>query len=316
MNPLKQNLHTHTVYCDGKDTPEDIVKAAVSHGFEAIGFSGHAHTIHDESYCMSRDSVTQYRKDILSLKEKYSDQIRIYAGIEQDYFSDPLSYPWDYVIGSVHYVLADGEFIPVDESREVLEKAVAEHFDGDIYSFIAAYFKLVTKLPQITGCDIIGHFDLISKFNEDGTLFDPNHPDYMMIWSRCLDTIFAGADVGPFWTGLQRTGASLKETPIFEINTGAIARGYRTVPYPSIDILRSICARGGRIIITADAHDKDSIDAHFELARDLAKDAGFTETTVLTDEGFVSVPLDGGEPVRHDHDHDHHHGHHHHHHHD
>lgn len=308
---MKQNLHTHTCYCDGKDTPEAIVQAAVAQGFDSIGFSGHAHTVHDESYCMSREDTNKYYKNIISLRNQYADQIRIYAGIEQDYFSDPISHPWDYVIGSVHYLLADGVFIPVDEDRETLERAAAEHFEGDIYSLIANYFKMVTKVVQITGCDIIGHFDLISKFNEDGTLFDPNHPDYMVIWSRTLDTLFAGADVGPFWTGLQRTGASANGTPIFEINTGAIARGYRSAPYPSIDMLRSICAREGRIMFTSDAHDKEQLDYGFDLARDMAKEAGFTEETILTEHGFEQIPLYEGAPVSTHAGHSHHHHHHH-----
>ena len=291
MNYMKQNLHTHTTYCDGADTPEAIVQEAIARGFESIGFSGHAHTAFDESYCMSRKEITAYRNEILSLKEKYSDQLRIYAGIEQDYFADPISYPWDYIIGSVHYVLADGEFIPVDATTDILMDGVEKHFDGDIYSFLAAYFKMVTKVVQITGCDIIGHFDLFNKFNEDGSLFDQNHPDYIVMWTRALDTIFSGSDVGPLWGGTQRTGASLAGAPIFEINTGAISRGFRSMPYPSPDILRGICARGGRIMITADAHSTDALDTGFDLAADLAREAGFTETTVLTPDGFTAVPL-------------------------
>ena len=37
----KQNLHTHSSYCDGKDTPEELVLYAINSGFSSIGFSGH-----------------------------------------------------------------------------------------------------------------------------------------------------------------------------------------------------------------------------------------------------------------------------------
>ena len=288
---MKQNLHTHTTYCDGEDMPEAIVKEAIARGFDSIGFAGHGHAFFDEEYCMSTEGTKAYHDHLLSLKEKYRDQIKIYAGIEQDFFSDPVSYKWDFVIGSVHNLLVDGEIYALDLGRELIERVVSEHFGGDIYALIAEYYKLESRVVQVTGCDIIGHFDLITKYNEDGTLFDPNHPDYIQMWSRALDTIFLGADVGPFWTGAQRTGASSSGAPIFEINTGAMTSGYRTVPYPSIDILRSIRARGGRILFSSDSHKKETLDNYFDAALDLAKEAGFTEKTVLTDEGFTEEPL-------------------------
>ena len=46
------NYHTHTTYCDGNNTPEEVVKAAIDMGFDAIGFSGHGYTDYDLSYCM------------------------------------------------------------------------------------------------------------------------------------------------------------------------------------------------------------------------------------------------------------------------
>ena len=39
----KQNLHVHTVYADGKDTPEELVLEAIRQGFTSIGFSEHSY---------------------------------------------------------------------------------------------------------------------------------------------------------------------------------------------------------------------------------------------------------------------------------
>ena len=288
---IKQNLHTHTVYCDGNSTPEEIVKEAIACGFTSIGFSGHAHTGFDESYCMSREATKKYCKEINSLREQYKDQIKIYLGIEQDAFSDPVDYPWDYIIGSVHYVLVNDVFVPVDDDRDTLVKDLLQYYEGRIYEFAADYYQMVSRIPQITGCDIIGHFDLVSKFNDDGALFDPGHPKYVEAWTNALNKIFSSAAVGSLFTSAQRNGASITGTPLFEINTGAMSRGYRTAPYPAADILRAICMRGGRIIITSDSHEASTQDACFEEAADIARQAGFTEQTVLTDEGFISVPL-------------------------
>ena len=79
---------------------------------------------------------------------------------------------------------------------------------------------------------------------------------------------------------------------IFEINAGAISRGYRTVPYPAPFLLRAIRERNGRICITSDAHAAESIACAFPQAAALAKECGFRETWVLTKRGFQAVSLD------------------------
>ena len=38
---LKANYHTHTTFCDGADTPEEVVKEALRLGMTHLGFSGH-----------------------------------------------------------------------------------------------------------------------------------------------------------------------------------------------------------------------------------------------------------------------------------
>ena len=52
---ILEDLHTHTTYCDGNDTPEDMVKEAIKKGLLTIGFSGHVYLAHGEDYCMSRE---------------------------------------------------------------------------------------------------------------------------------------------------------------------------------------------------------------------------------------------------------------------
>ena len=93
---------------------------------------------------------------------------------------------FDYIIGSVHYIKAGEEYIPIDESKEILINAVNKHFGGDIYSLCEEYFRLVANVVGKTDADIIGHFDLISKFNEDGSLFDENHPRYVKAYQDAI----------------------------------------------------------------------------------------------------------------------------------
>ena len=100
----KQDLHTHTTYSDGKNTPEEMVLAAVCAGLDAIGISDHAYTAIDESYCIKKEKISAYVAEISALKEKYKGKIEVLCGIEQDYFSDEPTDMFDYSIGSGSYL--------------------------------------------------------------------------------------------------------------------------------------------------------------------------------------------------------------------
>ena len=77
---MLSNLHTHTTFCDGKNTPEEMVISAIQKGFYSLGFSAHAYAPYGLEYCM-RDEEG-YIKEIARLKEKYKDKIEIYLGAD------------------------------------------------------------------------------------------------------------------------------------------------------------------------------------------------------------------------------------------
>lgn len=64
-----KNFHTHTTYCDGKNTTEEMILAAINQGFTALGFSGHSHTSIDPSYCMTTDETRRYIDELKALRE-------------------------------------------------------------------------------------------------------------------------------------------------------------------------------------------------------------------------------------------------------
>ena len=113
---MKQDfdLHMHTTYCDGKYSAEEMVLAAIEHGLKTVGLSGHSFTWFDTSYCMSLEDTQAYIEEVNSLKEKYADRIRVLLGTELDYWADIDTAPYDYLIGSSHYVLKDGAYLDVD----------------------------------------------------------------------------------------------------------------------------------------------------------------------------------------------------------
>lgn len=235
------DLHVHTTYCHGADTPEELVLAAIGKNMQCIGFSSHSYTSFDESYCVKKEEIPAYKAEISRLKEKYKDKIKILCGVEQDFYSEEPTDGYDYVIGSVHYIKVGNDYISVDLSPEYLTDAVNKYFDGDFYRSAEEYFSTVSK---IRNADIIGHFDLITKFNETHRLFDEKNDRYVAAYKRALDIL-------------------LKQDVLFEINTGAISRGYKSTPYPAADILSYIKQGGGELILSSDTHSKENLMFEF-----------------------------------------------------
>ena len=201
---INRDFHIHTTFSDGKCSPEELVLLAIEKGMTHIGFSDHSYTPFDQGYCMTPENTDAYKTEIGRLKKKYSNKIAVYLGIEQDYYSDIPPKGYDYIIGSVHYVKAGGEYLPVDKSAPELREAISAHFGGEPLRFAREYFRTVGELCEKTGADIIGHFDLLTKFSEKDPLFDTSDPEYVSAWRDAADRLLA-RDV------------------IFEINTGAIA---------------------------------------------------------------------------------------------
>lgn len=244
------DLHVHSVFSDGRDTPRDIVISAIEKGVKTLGFSDHSYTEFDERYCIQRDKQAEYIRTINELKNEFSDKIKILCATEQDFYSTAPTSGYDYVIGSVHYVLIDGKYIPVDETADILKQAADKYFSGDILSLCEAYFENVGKVYEKTKCDIVGHFDLITKFNEQEQLFDENDPRYISAYRKAVDKI-------------------ITDCKVFEINTGAISRGYRTTPYPSENIRSYIRQKGGKFILSSDSHQKETLCFEFDKFRNL-----------------------------------------------
>ena len=237
---INKDLHSHTVYCDGDDTPERMVQAAMEKGLSVYGVSAHSYTSFDTRYCLQKEDIPRYIAEMRYLRAAYYDKIHVLCGVEQDYYSDCPTDEFDYAIGSVHYLLLDGEYVPIDDEPEILLEAVEKYFGGDIYALCEEYFRTASDVVNKTGCDIIGHFDLIAKFNEGNKLFDESHPRYVAAWKAAADEL-------------------LKYGVPFEINYGAVNRGIRSQPYLAAVIQDYIRERGGTFVMSSDAHRAEDI---------------------------------------------------------
>lgn len=267
-----QNLHTHTSYCDGIDTPEQIVLDAIEKGFGGIGFSGHSYMYYAEDHSMSLQGTKEYKKEIAQLKEKYRDKIDIFCGLEFDMYSKIDLSGYDYLIGSVHYLKCGNEIVGFDRSAEVVRSVIDTYFDGDGMKYAKAYYETLAQLPNYGRFDIVGHFDIICKHSDSVTFFDEASTDYKN------------------WV-LKAADALRGKIPLFEVNTGAIARGYRITPYPTMYIMKELKNMGFGVCITSDCHNSKYLDCGFCESAELLRACGFNEKYILTEQGFIAVPL-------------------------
>lgn len=269
----KTNLHTHTVYCDGKLTAAEMVNAAIEKKLETIGFSGHAHMPGiGQDWCMSVEDTAAYRAATKALALGRADEIEIVTGIEQDVFSDLPTGGYDYVIGAVHYVKKDGEFLAVDHSEEMFANEVNKIYRGDYIAFARDFYEISASAPKITGADIVAHFDLVKKFNAGGKYFSDS------------DRRYRDAAIGALCE-------AAKSGAIFEINTGGAYRGYNDEFYPAPFLLRELKNIGGRITFSSDSHDARSLCYGFPAARRIAKECGFKTAWTWKDGGFKEFKI-------------------------
>lgn len=274
MKPLC-NLHTHTHFCDGKDSPEDIVRAAIAEGAETIGFSGHISVesaADDSEWCMVDGRFEAYCDEIEKLKVKYQDKLTILLGAELDYFSSKQEKKFDYTIGSVHYVKKNGVLLPVDLSGDELLAAANNYYFGNMMAFVFDYYELCSSVYDVTECDIVGHFDLLTKYNEKCHYIDENNSKYRSLAIDALDNL-------------------LKKDLFFEVNTGAISRGYRTTPYPAPFIVKRIIEKNGKLILNSDSHSKETLFDHFEDTVEYLKTLGVKELWVYKNNGFAPIKI-------------------------
>lgn len=269
---MLSNYHTHSIYCDGEDTPAEMAQKAYSLGLSALGFSGHRDPAFS-SCGMTAEKEAAYRRDVERLKKEYAGRMEIYCGVEQDLLAGPRDPRYDYAIGSVHWIEKGGMRVSVDWKAEKVRQGIDQAYGGDPYAYAADYFAWVSRVKEITRCDIIGHFDLLTKFEDQTPFFDQDHPRYRAAVMEALAAL-----------GTPGT--------IFEINTGAMARGYRKSPYPALWILKELKKRRCAVMLNSDCHRADRLLAGFAEARALAASAGFDSRVILRGGRFEETALD------------------------
>ena len=231
---MKANYHTHTTWCDGKDSPRAVVESAIAKGFDTIGFSSHAMLPGKYlDWAITPEKAPRYAAEIRALAKEFAPRVRVLCGVEADWLAGEAEPSYaayacvspDYIIGSVHFVRAeDGEIVCVDMSPKSMEEGVRDHFGGDTGRFVSAYFAAVRESLAFD-FDIVGHPDLGRKCTADA---------------------------------IAASGKTV------EVNTGAISRGWLDDAYPSPMFRAMLRKRGVRFVLSSDAHSAETIDFAFD----------------------------------------------------
>ncbi len=250
--------HVHSQFCDGRNTAEEMVLAAINRGFVSLGISSHF----DYKGRIAPGQEDEYIAHIRALSGKYADRIRLWLGAERDYFSDVSSSKFDYTIGSVHYFLIGDDYFSVDGDLKRLEKMIIRHFSGSGTKMALSYYSQLSDYITSFRPDIIGHFDLIMKYNRHNELFCPDDPVVMKAATDCMDQAITGCR-------------------LLEVNTGAIPRFGAASPYPDLPLLQYWRSLGGEVILSSDCHAAEDIDGGYEQGLQHMRDAGYREMKIL-----------------------------------
>lgn len=256
-------VHTHTDAVDGHSCARAMIESAIARGMTAVGFAEHAVQKIDPRYGLTDAAEKHYIEELQQLKAEYADRIIIRCGIERDAFSHCDRTKFEYVLGSAHYIqLPDERILTVDGDPERWRAMVEENFAGDVNEVVRRYYDALATYIEDYRPEVIGHFDLVTKYNDITGMIDTGSAVYQR---AALESLERCCKAGGY----------------LEINTGAISRGYRKDPYPAIPLLQAWREMGGDVTIGTDSHHESTVDAAFDLAVEWAKKAGFRSIKAL-----------------------------------
>lgn len=250
---LPADYHMHTPLCHhATGEPTEYAAHAVALGLSEIGFSDHSPMARDDfdDWRMRLDQLDEYVEKVVQARRDHP-RLTIRLALEVDFIpgQEPwirelaARYPWDYLIGSVHY-LSGGWDIDNPHKRSLWQ-------GRDPWEIWSAYVDRLTGAAASGLFDIIGHADLAKKF----AIYPERDP--LPLFRRFLE-MAARTDVA------------------IELNTAGLRKDCREI-YPSRAILAVARELGVPITFGSDAHAPGEVGADFAAAVELAQGVGYTE---------------------------------------
>jgi histidinol-phosphatase (PHP family) len=250
---LPADYHMHTPLCrHAAGEPVEYAKHAVAVGLDEIGFSDHSPMRQDnfDNWRMDFNQLDEYVEKVRKAQLDFS-QLTIRLALEVDYLPGhedwirelAARHPWDYFIGSVHYV---SDSWAIDDPQKL-----SEWKHRDSFEVWRIYFERLTKAAESKLFEIIGHADLPKKFGHWPTR------DCTSLYEKFL-------------------AAAAKSSCAIELNTAGLRKDCREI-YPSRDILRLAFQNGVPITFGSDAHSPEEVGMNFAEAVQLARSVGYKE---------------------------------------
>jgi histidinol-phosphatase (PHP family) len=247
------DYHMHTPLCrHATGEPGEYAKRALELGFKEIGISDHSPMPRDDfdDWRMRNDQLDEYVEKILKVRKDFP-QVTIRLALEVDYLPGhedwirrlAARHPWDYFIGSVHYV---SDTWAVDDPQKL-----SNWKNCDIYKVWSAYFERLTKAAETGFFEIIGHTDLPKKYNP------PPLQDCAPLYKKFLDAV-------------------KKYNCAIELNTAGLRKDCKEI-YPSREILQLAFQKGVPITFGSDAHAPEEVGMNFADAVQLAREVGYKQ---------------------------------------
>lgn len=277
------NYHSHCTFCDGRSTPEDFVKFAISHGFRAYGFSSHSPLPFETFWNMSKDDMPEYLEEINRLKEKYAGQLEIYTSLEIDYldetYNPSIAYfqelPLDYRIGSIHFLplsehLSEDNMVCIDGAFVDYKDSVDRYFEGKISKLVTRYFDSTLKMIEAGGIDIVGHMDKIYMNGHkcEGFSFDADW--YQKPFKAVLDLI-------------------AQKGLMVEVNTKNLIKKQQI--FPRKEYLGLLKDMNIPVMVNSDCHYPDLVNDGRSEAFEILKEIGFRTTRELIKGNWQDVAI-------------------------
>jgi histidinol-phosphatase (PHP family) len=268
MKPIC-DYHMHTPLCGHAiGEPARYVNHAIEVGLQEIGFSDHAPFVVRDlpGITMTMDELPQYYRMIEAVQAQYKNDISVRMGIEADFipgYEEKTKkilddYPYDYVIGSVHFIKEWGFDDPAERVK---------WDEQDVNQVYRDYYDLLRQSAQTGLFNIMAHVDLVKKFGHQPT-------------ESLNDEI-------------EKTAKVFKECGVvIEINSSGLRKQAKEM-YPALNALKIYAANGVPLTFGSDAHQPDHVGCDFDKALQLAKDAGYLEYAMFENRQITkTIPIE------------------------
>jgi histidinol-phosphatase (PHP family) len=254
---LPADYHTHTPLCHhAEGEPEAFIDAALAAEVTEYGISDHAPAIPEpfDDWRMSEADLPSYFEWIERARTHAAGRLSVRAGLECDWLEGCENwiadlagrYPWDYLIGSVHYLDAWDFDNP---------KWLGRWAESDVDHVWKHYWEAYERMAASGLFDILGHPDLVKKFS-----YRPEG-DLSRYYEPVISTI-------------AKSGSAI------ELNTAGWHKPCAEA-YPEPRFLELAADAGIPLVISSDSHAPSEVARDFSKAIELAKSAGFRETLLF-----------------------------------